>query len=138
MSQISVRPDHLNAIAQALRMHGQRIQTAIEAIDAEMRRLNADSFAGQSADVLHAHYQRLRQRLMTFSPMLTRFANQLDEAAAAFRRADLAESGSGAAQPAGTWNLSGPVAGADPGMATLTEHARAVQDATRAATWRLW
>ena len=45
MAQIAVRPDQLNAIAQAIRDHSNRIQAAVQAVDAEMRRQDEQRFA---------------------------------------------------------------------------------------------
>lgn len=136
MAQIAVRPDQLNAIAQSIRDHSNRIQAAIQAVDAEMRRMNADTFAGQSADALRSRYNNVQQRLLSFAPMLNKFANQLDEAAAAFRKADAAESSTN--RPAsGNWSMASTMAGSS-GGANIAERVKAIQEATQGAIWKLW
>jgi WXG100 family type VII secretion target len=136
MAQIAVRPDQLNSIAQSIRDHSNRIQAAIQAVDAEMRRMNTDTFAGQAADALRSRYNNVQQRLLSFAPMLTKFANQLDEAAAAFRKADAAESG--ANRPAsGNWSMSNAITSGGGGE-NLAERVRVIQEATQGAAWRLW
>ncbi len=133
MAQIAVRPDQLNAIAQAIRDHSNRIQAAVQAVDAEMRRMNADVFAGQSADALRSRYNNVQQRLLSFAPMLNKFANQLDEAAAAFRKADASESS--VSRPAsGNWSMAGPIGGGD----NVAERVKVIQQATQNAAWKLW
>jgi hypothetical protein len=68
--------------------------------------------------------------------MLTKFANQLDEAAAAFRKADAAESG--ANRPAsGNWSMSNAITSGGGGE-NLAERVRVIQEATQGAAWRLW
>lgn len=90
MSEIQVRPDQLESDASAIRSHADRIQAAIEAVDAEIQKNNADVFAGHMADALRSRYAQMREQLMAFSPMLKQFAQQLDEAAQSFRQADTA------------------------------------------------
>jgi WXG100 family type VII secretion target len=137
MAQIAVRPDQLNAIAQFIRDHSNRIQAAIQAVDAEMRRMNADTFAGQSADALRSRYNNVQQRLLSFAPMLSKFANQLDEAAAAFRKADVAESGTNR-PTGGNWSMASTMTGSSGGAENIAERVKAIQEATQGAIWKLW
>jgi len=142
MAPITVRPDQLNAVAQFIREHSNRIQAAIQAIDAELKRMNADTFSGQSADALRARYNAMQQRLLMFAPMLNKFAAQLDEAAAAFRKADADQSGSGSAAgrsgASGTgWQMGSLTNGKTSGMGSQ-DHISAIQSANRSVTWRMW
>lgn len=141
MAQISVRPDQLNAIAQDLRTHTNRIEAAIQAIDAEMRRLGAENFAGQSADALRMRYSTMQQRLTLFGPMLNKFATQLDEAASAFRQADLAARGAGGTLPSGgNWHLADTPGGALTTSSGLgsPDHIRAIQEINKTIDWKMW
>jgi WXG100 family type VII secretion target len=143
MAQIAVRPEQLNAMAQAIRAHSNRISAAIQAIDAEMQRIGAGSFAGQSADALRARYSAMQQRLLVFAPMLNKFANQLDEAAAVFRKADLSATrgaGAGAGGSGANWHMSDSPAGATStgGGLGSADHVRAIQEANKAVNWKLW
>lgn len=88
MPDIQVRPDQLEADAETLRTHATRIQTAIDAVDAEIQRMNVDVFSGHMADSLRARYAQMREQMMSFAPMLKQFSLKLDEAAASFRQAD--------------------------------------------------
>lgn len=88
MADILVRPDQLDADADSIRSHASRIQAAVEAVDAELQKMNPDVFSGHLADALRARYQQIRENMLEFAPFLERFATELNEAATAFRQAD--------------------------------------------------
>lgn len=90
MSDILVKPDQLESDANTIRSHADRIQAAIDTVDAELQKMNADVFAGHMADALRSRYTQMREQLMSFSPLLKQFSQQLDEAAQSFRQADTA------------------------------------------------
>lgn len=90
MSHIAVNPENLRATAAALRAHSSRIQSAVAAIEAELARLSPDQFSGQRAEALRSRYQAVHQHFTQLAAMLNKFADQLEEAAEAFRRADSA------------------------------------------------
>jgi WXG100 family type VII secretion target len=132
MAHIAVTPENLQATAAALRAHSSRIQSAVAAIEAEMARLSPDQFSGQRADALRARFQAAQQRFVNFAALLNKFADQLDEAAEAFRRADAAQTENatddGSFQLATTFSTSAQAA-----------RAQAAQAALRTVTWnKLW
>ncbi|PJF36238.1 MAG: hypothetical protein CUN49_06490 [Candidatus Thermofonsia Clade 1 bacterium] len=132
MPSIAVNPENLQAVAAALRAHGSRIQSAIEAIELEMLRLSTDQFSGQRAEALRLRFQSARQRLMQHAAMLSKFADQLEEAAEAFRRADAA-----------AYSPSTPSSGFQMAITFSTgdqaARVQAAQAAMRTVTWsKLW
>jgi WXG100 family type VII secretion target len=138
MTQIIVRPDQLNAIAQSIRAHARRIQNAVMLIDSEMRRLGQDSFSGANADAIRAHYHNLRDRLMNFEPILNKFAGQLEDAAEMFRRAD-ADHQTGDTARGGDWQTSATyAAGSTPTEISRAERMEAIRQANQTIRWRLW
>jgi hypothetical protein len=97
-----------------------------------MARLSPDQFSGQRADALRARFQAAQQRFVNFAALLNKFADQLDEAAEAFRRADAAQTENatddGSFQLATTFSTSAQAA-----------RAQAAQAALRTVTWnKLW
>jgi WXG100 family type VII secretion target len=133
MAHIAVNPENLRATAAALRAHSSRIQSAVAAIEAEMTRLSPDQFSGQRAEALRARSQAARERFAHFAAMLNKFADQLDEAAEAFRRADAGAQTESAAdgsnfQLATTFSTGAQAA-----------RAQAAQAALRTVNWnKLW
>ena len=133
MAHIAVNPENLQATAAALRAHSSRIQSAVAAIEAEMARLSPDQFSGQRAEALRARFETTHQRFAHFAAMLNKFADQLDEAAEAFRRADAAAQTESAAdgssfQLASTFSTGAQAA-----------RAQAAQAALRTVNWnKLW
>lgn len=89
---IRVEPQDLESKSQEIRTCANKIQSAIDLVDAELNRMNAAEFSGQRADELRARYQQMRETLMSFCPMLNRFSQSLDETATRFRQADQANS----------------------------------------------
>ena len=86
--EILIVPQDLEAKAGQIRDHAQKIQAAIDAVDADINALNASVFEGHRASELRTRYTRYRDYLTAFKPMLERFASELDMAAAKFRAAD--------------------------------------------------
>jgi WXG100 family type VII secretion target len=131
MAPIAVNPEQMRIIAAALRAHSRRIQSAVESVEAEMARLSADQFSGQRAEDLRLRFQAARQRLAQYASMLNKFADQLDEAAEAFRRADAAHND---ATPHGAFQLTTAF-----NTGEQAARARAAQAAVRTVTWsKLW
>lgn len=131
MAPIAVNPEQMRIIAAALRTHSRRIQSAVESIEAEMARLSADQFSGQRAESLRLRFQTAQQRLTQYAAMLNKFADQLDEAAEAFRRADAAHGNAGQGN---SFQLTTTFSTGE-----QAARVRAAQAAMRTVTWsKLW
>ncbi|MFQ3534887.1 MAG: WXG100 family type VII secretion target [Aggregatilineales bacterium] len=131
MAHIAVNPKDMQIIAAALRAHSSRVQSAVESIEVEMARLSADQFSGQRAEAVRMRFQAMRPRLAQYAALLSKFADQLEEAAEAFRRADAVHgqaASSGAFQLTTTFSLGDQAA-----------RVQAAQAAMRTVSWRkLW
>lgn len=88
MAEILVKPQDLDAKASQIRDHAQKIQAAIDAVDADINALGTSVFEGHRATEMRTRYTRYRDYLSAFKPMLERFAIELEMAAAKFRAAD--------------------------------------------------
>ncbi|MCS6870303.1 MAG: WXG100 family type VII secretion target, partial [Anaerolineae bacterium] len=130
MAHIAVNLENLQTIAVALRAHSGCLQDAIQSLEAEMARLATEQFSGQRAEALRLRFQAVRASLAQYATMLNKFADQLDEAAVAFRHADSAhhQASSSAFQLATVFSTG-----------TQAARAQAAQAAVRAVTWnKLW
>ncbi len=92
---ILVKPSELRNRAQQLRSCAQSILCAVECVDQQLIPLNSDQFSGVSANRLRCRYQSRREILLAFDDKIIAFANQLDEAATAFEKADQSDPLSG-------------------------------------------
>jgi WXG100 family type VII secretion target len=88
MSEIRVEPAKLKLSASDLRKNARDIQTAIDNVDGAIKALGPSRFEGMRADTLRGHYQRLRERIYSFRPLIEAFSNDLDQAATRFEAAD--------------------------------------------------
>lgn len=88
MAEILVKPAELKSAANDLKKNAADIQRCVEAVDAIINTLGPSRFEGARADALRGRYQRLREQIYSFKPLVTRFAMELDEAAARFSAAD--------------------------------------------------
>ena len=88
MAQIQVRPQDLMSKASQIRDHAKKIQAAIDSVDGDIKALNTSQFEGHRATELRSRYQKYHDYLNAFRPMIERFANELDLAAAKFKAAD--------------------------------------------------
>ena len=88
MNDIKVIPADLTHTASDVRNHAKRLQAAIDAVDADMRALGTDNFEGVRADTLRGRYNKIREKIYQFKPLIEHFAKDLDEAAARFSAAD--------------------------------------------------
>jgi WXG100 family type VII secretion target len=88
MAEILVQPPQLKQSATDLRKNANDIQRAVNAVDAAIKALGPSRFEGVRADTLRANYQRLRDRIYSFKPLIDAFANDLDQAATRFEAAD--------------------------------------------------
>jgi len=87
MAEILVKPTELRQAANELRSHAKRLQAALDAVDAEMRSL-AGKFEGQRAEALQSRYNKIREQIYRFKPLIDHFAKDLDESATRFTAAD--------------------------------------------------
>lgn len=87
MAEIRVEPLKLEQAANELRNHAKRLQTALDAVDAEIRSLPS-KFKGQRAEALQSRYNKIREQIYRFKPLIDHFAKDLDESALRFRGAD--------------------------------------------------
>lgn len=90
MSDILVKPPQLREAANQIRQHARTIQASIDAVDADIKAIGPDRFEGVSADTIRNRYNRLRDRIYKFKPLLEAFGRDLDETAARFEAADRA------------------------------------------------
>ena len=88
MAQIQVKPQDLMSKAEQIRAHTQKIQVAIDAVNADINALNTSQFEGYRVTELRTRYQKYHDYLSSFKPMVDRFANELDLAAQKFQAAD--------------------------------------------------
>lgn len=89
MAEILVRPPELQQAANDLRAHVKRLQASLDAVDAEIRSLSGN-FEGMRAEALQARYNKIRDQIYRFKPLIDHFAKDLDEAASRFAAADRA------------------------------------------------
>lgn len=90
MAEILVKPPELRMTAADLRRAAQAIQTAVDSVDSSIKQLGPNRFEGARADALRARYNRLRDAIYRFKPLIDTFANDLDNSAARFEAADKA------------------------------------------------
>jgi len=89
MAEILVKPPELRQAANDLRAHAKRMQAALDAVDTDMRSL-AGNFEGMRAEALQTRYNKIREQIYQFKPLIDHFAKDLDEAATRFQAADRA------------------------------------------------
>lgn len=90
MAEILVKPPELRITAADLRKAAKTIQTAVDSVDSSIKQLGPSRFEGVRADALRARYNRLRDAIYRFKPLIDAFANDLDDSAARFSAADSA------------------------------------------------
>jgi WXG100 family type VII secretion target len=88
MSEILVKPAELKQVSNDLRKNAADIQRSIDAVDAIIKALGPSRFEGARADALRSRYARIREQIYNFKPLVTKFANELDNAATRFSAAD--------------------------------------------------
>lgn len=90
---IDVKPQELENAAQIIEAAASNLQLAIDEVDAEFIKQNAEVFAGNRADALRTRYLAQQASLQEFSPFLRQFSQMLQVAAEAFRQADTSNQG---------------------------------------------
>ncbi len=88
MAEILVKPSELQQAAGDLLAHVKKLQSAIEAVDSELRALSPGNFEGGRAESQYARYSRIRERIFQYKPLIDHFAKDINEAAARFSAAD--------------------------------------------------
>ena len=88
MADILVKPPELRLTATDLRKSAKNIQNAVDSVDAAIKQLGPSRFEGARADALRARYNRLRDAIYRFKPLIDTFAAELDDTASKFSAAD--------------------------------------------------
>ena len=88
MADILVKPPELRLTATDLRKSAKNIQNAVDSVDAAIKQLGPSRFEGARADASRARYNRLRDAIYRFKPLIDTFATDLDDSAARFSAAD--------------------------------------------------
>jgi WXG100 family type VII secretion target len=88
MSDILVKPHQLRKSATQLLQSARTIQMAVDLIDREIQALGPSRFEGVSAEEIRSRYQRMREKVYSFKPMVDSYAKKLEEAAVRFEQAD--------------------------------------------------
>lgn len=88
MAGILVRPQELQAKASELREYAAKIKASIDEVDHVISRLTPDVFTGVRADALRSRYYNRREILLASQKQVIHFADNLDQAAMAFAKAD--------------------------------------------------
>lgn len=88
MAEILVKPPVLRVTATDLRKAAKIIQTAVDSVDSTIKQLGPSRFEGVRADTLRSRYNKLRDAIYRFKPLIDHFANDLDKSAATFEAAD--------------------------------------------------
>jgi predicted double-glycine peptidase/uncharacterized protein YukE len=88
MTDILIRPLELRQISEQLRASAKKIGAALQAIDHDILSLKGDKFLGNRANAVQAHYAPKREALLKAKEIVAHFAEDLQNIAAAFERAD--------------------------------------------------
>lgn len=88
MTEILVKPADLKLSATDVRKSANTIQHAVDQVDAAIKELGPTRFEGVRADTLRGNYQRLRDKIYGFKPLIDAFATELEQAASRFEAAD--------------------------------------------------
>lgn len=94
MSQIQVNPEVLRNIADELDVRAQRVRAAVDAVNAEVRRMiSGEVLRGTRADALIARYQQIRADLEGWEVQIRQISAMLRKIADAFEEADRPDGG---------------------------------------------
>jgi uncharacterized protein YukE len=88
MAQIRVEPKVLHTTSDKLHQRSENILQAIESVDQVIRSLDLNAFDGNLATSLRGRYNRLRDKLLHWPTLLSRFSLDLESAANLFEKAD--------------------------------------------------
>ncbi len=92
MTDILVRPPELRQISEQLRSSAQKIGTALQTIDNDIRSLKGDMFLGNRAVAVQMHYEPKRDALLMAKNIILHFAADLQNTASVFEQADRSQS----------------------------------------------
>ena len=88
MTGILVKPPQLRMTASDLHKSAKTIQNAVDSVDSSIKQLGPSRFEGSRAEGLRTRYNRLRDAINGFKPLIDAFAIELDNTAARFEAAD--------------------------------------------------
>ena len=88
MSDILVSPPMVRDTANQIRQRAKAIQASIDRVDQDIKAIGPARFEGFRADTIRNRYNRLRERIYQFRPLLEAFARELDQTAQRFEAAD--------------------------------------------------
>ena len=83
---ILVKPPQLRKSAAQLFQSAKTIQSCVNAVDQQIQALGPTVFEGRSADEIRTRYQRLREKVFSFKPLVDSFGKNLEGAAARFKQ----------------------------------------------------
>ena len=90
MSDILIKPPELRRASQNLENSAMKIQASLERVNDILESLGPAHFEGQRAVYLRGHHRRLHGNLRNAHKLILRMAQQLEEIAANFEKADYA------------------------------------------------
>ncbi len=88
MSDILIKPPELHKASQNLESSARKIQASLEKVNDILESLGPARFEGQRAVYLRGHHRRLHGNLRNAHKLILRMAQQLEEIAASFEKAD--------------------------------------------------
>jgi len=91
MNDILIHPQELRHVSEQLRTGAKKVGSALQAIDNDILSLKGDKFLGNRANAMQAHYAPKREALLKAKEIVAHFAEDLQEVADRFEKADLAK-----------------------------------------------
>ena len=88
MGDILVKPPQLRGIAADLSSRAKRIENACQRVDQALAPLKGSRFLGGRADILQNRFLAQRASLLNYHLLVVGFANQLQQVATLFEKAD--------------------------------------------------
>ncbi len=88
MNKILIRPTELRQISEQLRASANKIGAALQGVDQDISSLKGEKFLGIRADLIQDHYVSKRDALLQAKELVKHFAEDLNNAANIFERAD--------------------------------------------------
>lgn len=93
MSEIKIYPQELRQTSDQLRVTAKKIDAALQAIDQDILSLKGDTFLGNRANAVQAHYAPKREALLKAKNTVEHFSEDLISIADRFERADRSDGG---------------------------------------------
>lgn len=88
MNKILIRPTELRQISEQLRASANKIGVALQGVDQDISSLKGEKFLGVRANLIQDHYVSKRDALLQAKELVKHFAEDLNNAANIFERAD--------------------------------------------------